>query len=123
MKKHKPKYWKKKCDTLWSKIIRNPGYCAICGASDGRLHAHHLIHKQAVFFRHILDNGICLCAGCHLYSLLCSPHTTPWAFDDWMKEHRPEQYQWWSKNRYKIITGVTINYKEVYSVLKEQENK
>ena len=123
------KYWKVKCDVLWSKIIRSRGQCEICGRSDGQLHPHHLISRSAVFFRHTIENGICLCARCHNYNYEgetddgshISAHATPWAFDTWMKKHKPEQYAWWQKNRWAIIVGRRINYQKVYETLLEQE--
>ena len=124
--KNSPKWWKEiKCDPLWAKLVktRDNWQCQVCGRAKPQyqVHAHHLIHKDRVFFRHILDNGICLCARCHTLSSDFSAHGAPWAFESWMIENRPDQYQWWSKNRYEVITGMTINYEEVFSVLKEQE--
>ena len=119
--KHPPKYWKNKCDKLWSQIIRKDGACAVCDQSDCQLHAHHLIRRDAIFFRHNLNCGIALCSQCHTFSKKFSAHGSPWKFEKWMKENRPEQFRWWNKNRWKTITGVTINYEQVYDVLKEAE--
>jgi len=118
-KKKSKSYWKKKCDVRWSEIIRSVGHCEVCKHENRQLHAHHLISRAAIFFRHTIDNGICLCAHCHNFSLECSPHASPWAFEDWMALEKPEQYYWWSKNRYKVITGQKIDYEAVFSVLKE----
>jgi len=123
----KPKsksYWKKKCDKLFGHIIRASGQCAICGRSDNQLHCHHLITRAAVFYRHNLNNAVCLCASCHNFGFSegrISAHSTPWAFEQWMKENKPEQYEWWEKNRRKVIAGVKIDYKAVYETLKGQE--
>lgn len=46
-------------------VIRRDGVCQICGTRQHR-HAHHLNH--ATYFpeeRFDVENGICLCAGCH----------------------------------------------------------
>ena len=127
--KRSAKYWKKKCDVLWSELIRAKGCCEICGRTDRQLHDHHLISRSPVFFRHKLNNGVCLCSRCHEYDYgqcdnedipeAISAHATPWAFEAWMKTHKASQYKWWSKNRHQIITGVKINYEQVYSTLKE----
>ena len=123
--KRKPhsKAWRKKADVLWSQIIRLPGKCAICGRTTS-LQAHHLIHKSAVFFRHNLENGICLCARCHEYAYstdkqpgAVSAHGSPWAFEKWMQEHRPQQFDWWQKNRWEVITGKRIDYEAIYDNL------
>ena len=115
-------YWKKKCDTLWGRIIRSKGYCEICGRSDGQLHAHHLIGRSAVFFRHNLNNGVCLCPMCHQFDVICSAHTAPRKFLDEIRLKKPDQWKWWSKNHSKVITGQTIDYEQVYEMLKEQSN-
>ena len=121
-------YWKKKCDKLWREKImaRFGGRCAICGAT-GYLNAHHLITRAAVFFRHNLENGVALCPTCHNFGFdqdvedrdqdVISAHATPWAFEEWMEKNRPEQYEWWTKNRYAVTVGVTIDYEQVYHAL------
>lgn len=122
-RKRSPKTWKKKCDALWGEIIRSVGHCEVCGKSECQLHAHHLIHRSAIFFRHNLNNGVCLCPYCHEFSVKLSAHGAPWAFEAWMKKHKPSQYKWWAKNRYEVITGVKIDYEQVYSVLAAGESK
>jgi len=114
--KPKPKsttYWKTKCDTLWSKLVRLPGRCLICGATQ-HLQAHHLIGRRCIYFRHWPENGVCLCPQCHEYSLACSAHGSPWAFDEWMNEHQPKQHAWWTEHRHNVITGRKIDYEDVY---------
>jgi len=131
MAKKKAAYWKKKCDSLYARIICSVGHCAICGRTNVRLQCHHLIGRAAVFFRHNLNNGICLCAACHNFNFgqhdedgqRISAHGTPWAFERWMEKHRPDQHAWWSKNRHKIFTGMKINYEQVYSVLVDEAKK
>ena len=119
--KHNPRstYWRRKADKVWSEVIRRTGKCIICGA-ERYLQAHHLIHRGAIFFRHNLENGVALCPQCHTYSLQCSAHVSPWAFEDWMRSHRPDQFAWWEKNRYTIIKGVRINYQDIYELLCEK---
>ena len=110
------KYWKGKCDRLWSRLIRErDGCCIVCG--NPRLQAHHLISRSAVFYRHNLENGVSLCAQCHEYNNKLSAHGAPWAFDDWMRRNRPDQYAWWEKSRHSIIEGQKIDYKAIYKEL------
>lgn len=108
--------WLTKADKKWSELIRSAGKCAICG-KNGQLHPHHLISRARRFFRHNLENGICLCAHCHNWNQDCSPHASPWAFDRWMQENRPEQYQWWDKNRWVVVKGVKLDYEAIYKQL------
>jgi len=116
----------KSCDGLWRRIVKASGRCAICGRSDRQLHAHHLITKTARFFRHNVENGICLCARCHVAEKgdivggvrRISAHGTPRFFQDWLKAKHPEKYDWWEKNRHAVLPGVKIDYDQVYDALK-----
>ena len=124
-KKRKPKT-SKHCDKLWSEMVRAAGKCAICGRSDVQLHAHHLITRSARFFRHNLNNGMCLCPRCHEFNIgdvvdgvrRISAHQTPEFFREWMWAHLPEQAAWWEKNRYAVAGGAKIDYDQVYDALK-----
>lgn len=66
MKKSK-KARKKKLDNLWSKIIkqRAGNRCEYCGETN-HLNAHHFFSRRHNSLRYSLDNGFCLCAGCHI---------------------------------------------------------
>ena len=123
----------KACDRLWGQIIRLSETCAVCGArvGDGRchqVHAHHLIDRRAMFYRHNLENGICLCPTCHQFNFgqivdgkrQISAHMTPAFFHEWLQENRPEQFEWFEKNRYHVLPGLKINYDEVYSALEDE---
>ena len=116
MTKRKKNPWFKKADKKWGELIRAPGKCAVCG-NFGRVEAHHLIHRQVHFFRHNLENGIALCAQCHKFNTTCSAHASPWAFNTWMHENRPDQYQWWNKNRWVVVKGVKLDYEAIYKEL------
>ncbi len=108
-------YWRNKADVEWSKQVRKRDRgCVICG-KEGQ--AHHLIHRNRTFFRHNLNCGVSLCAYHHTFDTDLSAHGAPWAFEKWMKEHRSEQFDWWAKNRYRVIHGVKINYQQVYELL------
>jgi len=109
---------KKECDSVWSRIIRSPGRCAVCGRRTS-LQAHHLIRRNVIFYRHDLANGICLCPSCHEYSNKLSAHGAPWAFEDWMREHLPDQYQWWCEHRHVLHVGEKVDYAEVLADLKK----
>ena len=54
----------KRCDTIWSQIIKAPGKCFRCGAVEG-LQAAHIIGRAQRVVRWDLRNGICLCHTCH----------------------------------------------------------
>ena len=119
------------CDTLYSQIVRSRGFCELCGRTDAQLHCHHLIARSATFFRHNLENGICLCSRCHIFNNgshasgeppSISAHGTPIAFNDWLRDNNPDKHAWYEKNRWNVIKGERIDYDRVYEMLKEQAN-
>lgn len=126
--------WKKECDTLWSKIIRTKAmqeahdqdvpYCAVCRTlpPEQRINAtkwdaHHLITRGQDFYRHMIINGILLDSYHHENSPYFSARHTPHAFNHWLEKHHPDQHAWYAKNRNEIHRSLTINYREVHSVL------
>ena len=58
----------RKLDKLWSEKIKIIwGYkCARCGRTE-YLNSHHIIGKSNFNTRWDLNNGICLCSGCHMW--------------------------------------------------------
>ena len=128
------KQWRDECDKLFSQIIRleavlssaNPDsdICAVCATlplekrvNATQFHTHHLISRERMFFRHTLTNGMCLCNRHHNNDPHLSAHGAPWAFEKWLKEHAPERYKWWLKNRNECYTGIKIDYQQIHSVL------
>lgn len=121
MGKRKPpsrKAMQGKCDGLWSKIVRRRNRCALCGRTNRALYAHHLIPRHCHFYRHHIENGVCLCYRCHVVELTISAHAAVHAFEAWMQETRPTQYDWWQRHRHKVVMGQTIDYADVYEHLK-----
>jgi len=60
---------KRKCDTIWSLLVRGKyTHCALCGRPDG-LSAHHWVVSKHCSnrTRWLVDNGISLCYGCHIH--------------------------------------------------------
>jgi hypothetical protein len=72
---------KKQCDKLWSEIIRSIGQCERCGRTDKKLEAAHIYSRRYANTRHDLENGICLCTGCHFWA-----HQNPVDFTHWIEE-------------------------------------
>lgn len=77
------------CDELWSKLIKILAWfrCEYCGRRD-HLNSHHIFSRNNRSTRFLLENGICLCAGCHTMSSKFSAHKTPTEFTEWVKEYR-----------------------------------
>jgi len=86
-KKRKKTSLNKELDTLWSKAVKVDGKCEYCGRESG-LNAHHYFSRSIIPLRWNLDNGFCLCAGCHTLSSKMSAHKTPAEFCDWAREIR-----------------------------------
>ena len=77
-------------DIKWSRKIRDrDGKCLVCGKSDKRLNAHHLVPRQIIKFRHELNNGISLCVTHHNFGTY-SAHKNPIWFYNWLKLNHPD---------------------------------
>jgi len=65
--------------------------------------------------KHVLENGICLCAGCHKFNR-GAPHSgvDEWIFTDWLQKEFPERWEWMLRNKH--MMGRT-NFKEAYDRL------
>jgi len=82
----------KKLDDLWSSIIRQKGKCEFCGKTL-YLNAHHYIGRRDFKLRWNVDNGFCLCSGCHTMSSIFSAHQTPHLFCEWARKVRGEDWE------------------------------
>lgn len=89
-KKEKPVKWSdldKLCGAIWGQIIRSVGKCERCGRKDNLQAAH--IYPRGKFKHHPikwdLDNGLCLCYGCHIHFA----HAHPVGFTRWLESYRP----------------------------------
>ena len=57
-----------KADTIWSKMVRErDGKCRNCGSTKS-LNAHHIHGRGRKSTRLVLENGLSLCASCHVFS-------------------------------------------------------
>jgi len=108
-------YWRKKADQRWSQIIRRQGYCAYCG-SRNNLEAHHLIRRNYLPTRLLIECGMCLCRYHHRFCPPISPHLAPEAFEAWLQIAFPERYQWVQdhKTRWSVEK---IDYRQAYYAL------
>lgn len=127
MKVKKPSKSKliKKCDILFSLIVRQLGYCEWCGRSDIQLNGHHVIGRAIMFLRYDRRNGCCLCVNCHEFSKT-SVKNNPIKFLDWFKAVRPQDYEY-IKSKSELIahysvedlTDILKSLKEVYSEMQK----
>lgn len=129
--------WKKEANKHWTRIIKLEAvrdadgdvgsYCAVCATLPVELrvnatqwNAHHIITCAREFFRHTLINGICLCHRHHNNDPHLSAHGAPYAFAVWLQTHRPDQFAWFTKNRYSVYDGPEINFRQIHDLLQEK---
>jgi len=96
-----------KLDRAWSIRIRDKGKCEYCGKTES-LNAHHIFGRSARSVRWDLDNGVCLCAGCHTFSSKFSAHQTPLLFDEWIINSRGMEWYEKLKEKHQRIVKYTI---------------
>lgn len=135
-KKRKATNYKKKADAAWSLMIRlRYQHCQICGKSGyitkagitvGGLNAHHIIGRSNSLFRHDLNNGHCLCVGCHKFSRTCGPHSGSiigiTGYVDWFKENLPEQWEWFLEHKFEKGKP-DMTFEETYIYLTDKLNR
>ena len=92
MPKPKKKTLTNKLDKAWSKVILSRGKCEVCGSTNS-LNAHHYVSRSNRRLRWCLKNGVCVCAGCHLFRNE-SFHKNPVWGHFWMEENRWEDLQY-----------------------------
>jgi len=87
--------WRNKADKLWRSLVAAKwnNKCAICGATE-YVQAHHLIPREMKSHRHVVKNGILLCASHHKYSFEISPHKAPIAFITWLMKEHEDIWEW-----------------------------
>jgi hypothetical protein len=118
MKKVSKTNLKKKCDALWSQIVRSRGACEVCG-NPYNLNAHHIAGRSIYILRFDLRNGACLCAGHHKFFNLSAHENSPW-FTKWMQANRPDDLEY-INFKSEIIAHYTIfDYEKILSELKEK---
>jgi hypothetical protein len=82
-------------DKLWADLVKErDGYtCQRCHTiyPEGRrqgIHAHHIFGRSRRSTRFLIENGISLCMGCHIYC-----HSNPLEFHEWMQDRLGAGYE------------------------------
>ncbi len=104
---------KRRCDTMWSVIVRVVGKCEICGTTEKRLNAHHLISRRVLLYRWEPSNGICICVSHHKWDVNLSAHVAPWGLEEWLATNKPEQYKWWVDHRKQKFSEIELTYDDL----------
>jgi hypothetical protein len=82
-------------DKLWADLVkeRDEWTCQRCqvfypvGRTQG-LHAHHIFGRSRRTTRHMVENGISLCFGDHMWA-----HQNPLEFHEWMQDRLGAGYE------------------------------
>jgi len=79
----------RKLDALWSQAVKaKAGYkCERC-LKTRYLNSHHLFSRRYKGLRYDINNGFCLCAGCHIQIA----HQKPSVFVLWALDSRGEDW-------------------------------
>ncbi|MBT3206928.1 MAG: hypothetical protein HN704_18320 [Bacteroidetes bacterium] len=79
-------------DSAWSLLIklRADNKCEKCYKIT-YLNSHHIFSRSNKSVRWNIDNGVCLCAGCHALKN-DSAHKDPLTFGEWIKNKRGEKW-------------------------------
>lgn len=110
----------KKADDLWSLAVKKWGKCEVCWITT-YLNAHHIFSRHNKSTRWDLDNGICLCSGCHVFSDKFSAHKTPTDFTYWLeKQYSKEYIEILARKAHKPITVTSELLQEIIEKLKEK---
>ena len=110
----------KKLDKLWSDKIKEYGMCEYCHKTKP-LNAHHVYSRSIRSVRWDIDNGFCLCVGCHVFSSSFSAHKTPAEFVEWAVEKRGTQwYETVKERKNTVIKFTDDDYEEIALKLKQK---
>ena len=122
-KKPKRKTLNRKLLILWSLIVRLGGKCEKCGTNQ-KLNAHHHYGKRALSTRWDTNNGICLCAGHHIFSTVFSAHQTPALFVIWINKKRGKAWEERLRKKHRTIVKYSIeDLENLYINLQEEYDK
>tara|TARA_R100001530_G_scaffold136246_2_gene115993 strand:+ start:119 stop:535 length:417 start_codon:yes stop_codon:yes gene_type:complete len=103
----------KKLDKLWSEAIRINEMCEVCNRTS-RLNAHHFYSRSIMRVRWDIDNGFCLCVGCHVFSSKFSAHKTPAEFVEWAIESRGQGwYDSLKEKKNSLLKYIDDDYDEI----------
>jgi len=80
-------------DKVWSQAVREKAdsQCEHCGKVSP-LNSHHFYSRSVYSVRWDIENGFCLCVGCHVFSSKFSAHKTPAEFVEWARETRSDEW-------------------------------
>lgn len=120
MSKRKPKKStiKRKCDSVFSKIVRIKGICERCGKTQmsARLENAHINSRRFTNTRWDKDNCVCLCSACHRWG-----HNYPVLFSKFVERIKgKETISYINKRSQEVKKMTTFDYQCLLQKLEEE---
>lgn len=81
-KKRPRQNWSAQCDLIFSRLVRRPGRCHICGSTE-RLQCAHGFSRRYRAVRWDFRNAWCLCAKDHVFYTHHPLEWTEWLREQW----------------------------------------
>ena len=106
----------------WAQLIKLIAKykCEYCNKTT-TLNSHHIYGRSKLSTRWDVDNGMCLCSGCHILSSSFSAHQTPLDFTYWIRKKRGNV--WFNRLQKKAHTTVHYALFERKEILKDLQSK
>ncbi len=102
----------KKCDATFGKIVRAPGACQVCHATEN-LQCAHGFSRSYRAVRWDRRNAFPLCRGCHVYYT-----HRPLQWDEWLRDVWGEPL--YAELRHLALTGPNPDLAETYARLRAE---
>jgi hypothetical protein len=82
---------------LWAFAVKQDWAfrCAVCGKTENKLDAHHLIRRQHEKYRYCLRNGMALCFTHHRGRVGPNPHLDAAEWMAWLRDTHPDLHKWY----------------------------
>lgn len=114
-KKGTKSWYKQKCDTIFSKIVRSIGYCEKCGTTES-LQCAHIEPRTNHTLRWDKNNALSLCYSCHIHWA----HKNPREFTHWVESEFPKKIKYIDKNKNIFTKRSLPDYEDLYEKLKHE---
>lgn len=109
-----------KLDKAWADKVKEYGMCEVCHKTKS-LNAHHFYSRSIRVVRWDVDNGFCLCVGCHVFSSKFSAHKTPAEFVEWAIDKRGiTWYEDLKERKNSLIKLRDADYKDLLEKINEK---
>ena len=112
-------WYKKHCDDLFSRLIREKGYCEWCGARNRKVDCSHVVPRGNQTLRYNPINAIALCHVCHRFRW----HADPLGSLEWFNSKYPHRAVYLQETRKRLTKRTLKDWEELYKRLKERDIK